>query len=283
MKKGFTLVELLASITLLAILSMVAIPHILKKIDIMKEKTLENLVATIEESTIKYVLENREEVTELDEIGFVNIGLKTLIDLHYIEGNLENSVTGKKIAVDDVVYVTLNSKNVVAAKYDPYQKDNPKVILLGKKNIRLKRGTAYIEYGAIARDKFGSDITSQITIDSNVNMSIEGEYSVFYSVPNAIVVERCVTVTSDFISNDIEKPILSSNIPNNLIETNVGVSITMPVVKAVDNVDGTINNIAPSYNNVNINQTGTYKIKYNYTDSSGNKATTLVVTVIVKP
>lgn len=283
MKKGFTLVELLASITLIAILTMVTLPYIMKKMDLMKEKTLTNLISTIEANTKKYVLENIEDLDELEEKGFINIQLKTLIDLEYIEGNLENSVTGEKISIDDFVYVTIDNKNVIKTQYDPYQKTNPRITLLGNKNIRIKTGSTYIEYGAIATDENGNDISSQIIINNNVNTLIEGDYSVFYSVPDSIVLERCVTVTNDFINSDIEKPILTSNILNNLIETTIGVNITMPAVTATDNVDGVINNISPSSNNLNINKTGTYQIKYNYADSSNNKATTLIVTVIVKP
>ncbi len=283
MKKGFTLVELLASITLIAVLTMVTLPYILQKMDAMKEKQLESLVSTIQESTKKYVVDNREDLSEFEEKGFINIPISILIDEEYIEGNLENAITGEKIAVDDVIYVTIDSKNVIKAIYDPNQKDNPKITLNGNKNLRLKLGSTYVERGAIAVDKNGNNISAQITITSNVNMSVEGEYIVSYSVPNSIVIERCVTVTNDFISNDIEKPILTSNVSGNYKETTIGVNITMPVVTATDNVDGVISPITPTSNNLNINQTGTYQIKYNYTDAAGNKANTLTITVVVKP
>lgn len=283
MKKGFTLVELLASITLIAVLTMVTLPYILKKMDAMKEKQLESLVSTIQESTKKYVVDNREDLSEFEEKGFINIPISILIDEEYIEGNLENAITGEKIAVDDVIYVTIDSKNVIKAIYDPNQKDNPKITLNGNKNLRLKLGSTYVERGAIAVDKNGNNISAQITITSNVNMLVEGEYIVSYSVPNSIVIERCVTVTNDFISNDIEKPILTSNVSGNYKETTIGVNITMPVVTATDNVDGVISPITPTSNNLNINQTGTYQIKYNYTDAAGNKANTLTITVVVKP
>ena len=71
MKKGFTLVELLASITLIAILTMVTLPYIMKKMDLMKEKTLTNLISTIEANTKKYVLENIEDLDELEEKGLI--------------------------------------------------------------------------------------------------------------------------------------------------------------------------------------------------------------------
>ncbi len=283
MKKGFTLVELLASITLLAILTMVTLPYILQKMEIMKEKQLENLIATIQENTKKYVVDNRENLVELEEEGFMNIPISTLVDNEYLEGNLENAVTGEKIAIDDVIYVTLDSKNVVKAVYDVNQKINPKITLNGNKNLRLKLGTTYVEYGAVAIDKNGNNISATIVINSNVNMSVEGEYSVYYSVPNSIIIERCVTVTDDFVSNDIEKPVLTSNIAGNYIETTVSVNITMPVVTSTDNVDGVVSPISPSSNNLNINQTGTYQIKYNDTDAAGNKASTLIITVVVKP
>ena len=283
MKKGFTLIELLATLTIMVIIAMVTIPYILDKVDLFKEKAYTNMIDSIEQTTERYVNDNRLEMTELDELGFQNISIKTLVDEGYLEGKIINQMKGNSISVDDEVYVTLDYKNVIDIIFDPNQRENPKITLNGKRNLRLKLGDTYNELGVTAVDKDGNDISSSITIDSNVDMNEEGEYVVNYYIDNSLVIKRYVIVTDDYISDDIEKPQLSSNVSGDYIETTLGVSITMPVVTAVDNVDGTISPISYTSNDVDIYNTGTYYIKYDYTDSSNNRADTLTVTVVVKP
>lgn len=58
MKKGFTLVELLAVIVLLGIIMAIAIPGIYKIRDKMNEKALEAKINTIETAAVSYVQSN---------------------------------------------------------------------------------------------------------------------------------------------------------------------------------------------------------------------------------
>lgn len=282
-KKAFTLIELIATIVILVILATIAIPAMIDRIDYFNEKAFETMISSIESATISYVNDNRENLEELDKFGFINVKINDLMNSGHLEGNIINPQTDEPISIDDIIYVTLDYKNKIEVKYDVFQKENPRITLNGPKTLKIKKGTAYVELGALAISPTGTNISASVVIQNAVNTALEGVYVLKYSVPNSIVIERYIVVTSDFPKDDIEKPLLSSNVSNNYIETTLGVAITLPIVTATDNINGVVSPISPTSNNVNITATGTYYIKYNYTDTAGNKADTLNVKVVVKP
>lgn len=283
MRKGFTLIELLATIVILAIISTITVPIMIDKLNYFKQKSYDNMVSSIENAAEEYVEDNRDNLDELDDFGYMNVTIETLLSDGYLDGDVINPKTNISVPKEDVVYVALSDKNKITVLYDPDQGLKPRITLNGPNIIRVKLNGTYRELSAIARDKNGNDISSSVQIQGTVNTAKEGTYTLDYSVLDSMVVERYVIVTSDFPKDDIEKPVLSSNVPGNYIETHVGVNITMPVVSATDNVDATVPSVSPTSNNVDINNTGTYYLKYNYTDAAGNKADTLSIKVVVKP
>ena len=69
MKKGFTLVELLAVIVILAVILLIAVPAVKKTVDSAKQKTAENNAVMIKNIAEKYYtanLESNEELTGID-------------------------------------------------------------------------------------------------------------------------------------------------------------------------------------------------------------------------
>ena len=283
MNKGFTLIELLATIFILSIIVTITVPIIKDKIDEFQEKNFENMVNNIEAVTENYINDNRNNLSNLNYFGFINVTIDTLVKEGYLEDSLINPLTQNPISLNDVVYVTLDYNNKVSFLYDPYQSEKDKITLNGIKNMRIKKDDTYTEYGAVAIDKNGNNVSSNITINGTVNTNVEGVYTINYFTGNSITITRYVIVSNDYQKEDIEPAILISNIQNNYIETKLDEPITMPVVTATDNVDGTIGPISPSFNNVDITTLGTYYIKYNYTDSSQNKSDTLVIKVVVTP
>ena len=283
MNKGFTLIELLATIFILSIIVTITVPIIKDKIDEFQEKNFENMVNNIEAVTENYINDNRDNLSNLNYFGFINVTIDTLVKEGYLEDSLINPLTQNPISLNDVVYVTLDYNNKVSFLYDPYQSEKDKITLNGIKNMRIKKDDTYTEYGAVAIDKNGNNVSSNITINGTVNTNVEGVYTINYFTGNSITITRYVIVSNDYQKEDIEPAILISNIQNNYIETKLDEPITMPVVTATDNVDGTIGPISPSFNNVDITTLGTYYIKYNYTDSSQNKSDTLVIKVVVTP
>ena len=92
MKKGFTLVELLAIIVLLGIIIVVAIPSLNesnRKANNNKTKEFNEIINT---ACISYIEINKSKLGDKTEID-----VKTLIDEGFLKDNLVNPKTNKKI------------------------------------------------------------------------------------------------------------------------------------------------------------------------------------------
>ena len=105
-KKGFTIVELLVTITLLAIISTIAAISIKSFINKNKENNYEILKNTILEASKEYVTDNR--YGNIDS----SITAQYLLDNHYITSGLTDPKTGKNIDLNSVVVtITYQNKN----------------------------------------------------------------------------------------------------------------------------------------------------------------------------
>ena len=113
-RKGFTLVEVLIAIAIVAILLLVLVPNVFVMIDKNNEKSCNNLVNNIESSTKIYVTNNKYDL----EFGCnspnnkKNITLQTLINSGDLEtdstGKIKNPINDKEIPFTTVVEVTYN-------------------------------------------------------------------------------------------------------------------------------------------------------------------------------
>jgi len=144
----------------------------------------------------------------------------------------------------------------------------------------LEAGAAFADPGATARDALGNDISSSIRVTSNVNTAKLGTYQVVYTVVDANgtaadpvtrtvqVVDRTAPVITLLGSATVKIKWLSSY-------KDAGAT-------ALDNYDGAITSRITKTTNVNVFKTGTYYVKYNVSDTSGNKAVEVVRTVVVE-
>ena len=103
-KKGFTIVELLVTITLLAIISTIAAISITSFINKNKENNYEILKNTILEASKEYVTDNR--YGNIDS----SITAQYLLDNHYITSGLTDPKTGKNIDLNSVI-ITITFQN----------------------------------------------------------------------------------------------------------------------------------------------------------------------------
>lgn len=96
MKKGFTLVEILAVITILGVLMVLVIPSVIKTMDSSKQKAYDLVMMTFETATQEYVSDNRNNIAELRVIGtYYDITLQTLGDGGYIDLPVVNPKTNE--------------------------------------------------------------------------------------------------------------------------------------------------------------------------------------------
>lgn len=99
MKKGFTLIEMLGIITVLAIVLLVTFPTLNRTLKSMKENTENNFTNNLKISTEAYVELNRDKYPELQTPGnSVTVKIKELYEANLLKGrydgvNLNSTVT----------------------------------------------------------------------------------------------------------------------------------------------------------------------------------------------
>lgn len=113
--KGFTMVELLAVMLILVIISLVAFPSVL---NITKNvKNNDNLYKTIYMAAETYIY-NENKIIDDDEF-YVNI--IDLINNEYLKNNITNPENGEKFASDDYVVVTKKDDMTLSFKIEKKQ------------------------------------------------------------------------------------------------------------------------------------------------------------------
>ena len=113
-RKGFTLVEVLVVIAIVAILLLVLVPNVFIMINKNNEKSCNNLVKNIESAAKIYVMENKynlgfgcDSSNNIKEITLI-----TLIDYGKLKtdstGKITNPIDDKEIPLESIVKVTYN-------------------------------------------------------------------------------------------------------------------------------------------------------------------------------
>ena len=105
-KNGFTLIELMAVITILVILSLIIVPIVDKNVKRSKDEMYDVQIENIRLAGINYYTDN---ITLRPKNGeSTSISLSDLIDSDYI-GSVVNPKTGKEFSENIMVKVTNNS------------------------------------------------------------------------------------------------------------------------------------------------------------------------------
>lgn len=96
MKVGFTLIEVLAVVIIIGVISFMVLPVTLSLIDRSKTKVYDNQINEIKNAAKMYVAENSTTTEDLKIVGIDHIiTLKTISELGYIDLPIVNSLTGE--------------------------------------------------------------------------------------------------------------------------------------------------------------------------------------------
>ena len=234
MKKGFTLMELLAVIIILGVIFAIAVPQVLNVIQNSKIKSLENQ-AKLYISTVK----NLHDRALLNDEDFELIGKCTdLEELHWDDDkgdciyfidtqNDETSVTikGANQFEDLIVYSSLGLISVISN--DEYYETFPKITLTGDNIKEIYQGVEYTEDGYIAEDLIDGVITNDVTTTSNLDVDTLGSYKIIYEVLNSNDKKDVVIRTV----NVVESPIVTPSNPGSFTSpsSNVNLGSTISV------------------------------------------------------
>ena len=118
-KRGFTLVEVLVSIALLAIIGVALGISLNKSFKSSSETNYNEFIEKVKSSAMLYVNNTSEVINDLNEDSYKIIKVKDLIDNGYVEDNMKNPNTGDKINPEDKVKVSYNSDKELYIDY-PY-------------------------------------------------------------------------------------------------------------------------------------------------------------------
>ena len=117
--KGFTLIELIVTIALLAIILTISFVSITAVINSNKEEQCNNLVNSIKSASEEYVSDNRynsEFNNKVDENKKVIINGNNLVDSNYLNGAIVNPFNNEKIDSNGIkITITLNNDYTVSS------------------------------------------------------------------------------------------------------------------------------------------------------------------------
>ena len=116
-KKGFTLIETIMVIAILALLMLILVPNVISLINKNNIKSCQNLKASIENAAKVYVTNNKYQLgfscnaNASETTSIVTIPIQDLInsgDLKLTDNKLVNPVSGKDIPLSSKIKVTYN-------------------------------------------------------------------------------------------------------------------------------------------------------------------------------
>ncbi len=186
-KKGFTLVELIAVVTILAITIIIVTVKIDHNIKDANKFVSEQAINAIESASLLYVENDSREIPTLSSIKVATVTVGTLINKGYLSEKEIKDVRN----TDKVLIAEINGN--IKTKY--IQTDKCVIFLNGPSDISISVGKNYNELGAVvAIPGEGLVNLTNSNINSTVNTSSTGEYKVTYSYTNAEDVIRKVLV-----------------------------------------------------------------------------------------
>jgi len=155
----------------------------------------------------------------------------------------------------------------------------PVITLLGVAGTSVAVGDTYTDAGATATDNYDGDITSIIVTVSTVNTAIVGIYTVSYNVSDASG-NAALEVIRDVVVVDTTIPVITL-LGDDPVTVEVGSTYTDAGATATDTYDGDITSSIVTISNVDTAVVGSYTVRYNVSNSSGNAALEVTRTVNV--
>ena len=108
MKKGFTLMEMIAVIVIIAIITMVSTPLILNQLSNNKDKVSEASKNIIYNATALYLEENTKLYPKVDGTTYCSLTLESLVNDGKLVSPVKDLSSGTEIALNRVIKVYIN-------------------------------------------------------------------------------------------------------------------------------------------------------------------------------
>ncbi|MDD3392767.1 MAG: DUF5011 domain-containing protein [Bacilli bacterium] len=278
MKKGFTLIELIAVVTILGIIAIIAIPSVDKAIKDSKNRMYELQVSNIEDGAESWATDNVLLLPD-EEGETITITLAQLKVGGYVTEDIKNPLTNELFSNDMEIVITRYSNSYIyeldtasGTEGNTELPTGPTIILNGSSIVYVEIGGTYTELGATGQNSDGSTnndidivIKSNNTNVDNVETDRLGQYKIYYVIEEG---DETATIIRTVIVRDTTPPELT--IPDNvrITPSEVASFDLMEGVSATDNSGDSVTIMKSG--NISIIP-GTYTITYTAIDSKDNK------------
>lgn len=274
--KGFTLIEILAVVTIIGVVSLITMPVVQKNITKSRQQAYNNQIDNIVKAAKDWSSENLTNLPENNNEK-LNISLEMLMSLGYLEDNLVDPLTDKYFSPDTVITIEKINNNYqykVNVEFDKEKvevdHDAPVLFLNGDYLVYVEINTLYNELGISCPDlpdlnyfTFYYDNNNQEIDQINVNKL--GNYVVKYMASND---GKQSSITRHVVVRDTIAPVITVPITETI---NVSTATNYDLKADVSVTDNSGEKLEVGVVGQLSNIPGKYVITYQAVDSSGNE------------
>lgn len=272
MKKGFTFIEMIATMVILGVISLIATPMILNQLEKRKEDLYEIQINNIELALKSWANDNKESLPEKSG-ETITLTLLQLKQSKFIDSNIVNPITNKLLPDDMTLTITKNKNSYIyevnentgtQAVFEETDYNKPKIILKGEALVYLELGDMYLEPGVIAYGSKGNIIDDvQMTItgkDNIIKTDSVGHYTINYMVEEDGLIS---SINRTIVVRDTTPPVL-------IVPANVSISADILEFDLLDGVSAGDNSgqdvKITTKSNLSFGIPGIYTVIYTATD-----------------
>lgn len=197
-----------------------------------------------------------------------------------ISGSVISDTVGSYVVNYNVADSSGNAAATVSRTVNVVDTTIPVITLIGPSSYNQELNTTFVDPGATASDVPSEDLTSSIVVTGTVNTNTAGTYTLSYDVTDTEG-NAATTVIREVVVSDTGAPSIAL-LGDNPLAHELGNAYVDPGATATDAIDGDLSaSIVVGGDIVNPNQSGSYSVTYNVSDSVGNPALTQTRTVNV--
>ena len=298
MKKGFTLIELMAILVLLSIIALITTPIVFSDLKESKSTIYNAQIKQIEKGAQEWAAKNSRDLPSENES--INLTLGGLINEGYVDKDIVDPTN--KNPFPNCMYIEITNKNnnyhykVLDDKLPEGCSSNndvfaSNIILKGNYHMKIKQNDPFIDPGVKIKSisnntfdnletKYYKKINNNYVIVDKILTNELAKYKIVYTLTSNGTTDELIRYV-DII--DAIPPIITidNHTTDYTIEIPCNSSFILPTATAIDDIDGDISNKIITNSNLNPNIKGNYTLIYSVSDKAGNKRT-LRITIKVK-